>query len=232
MKKTIVAGVLSLTGLLNAQTLPETIKKTDNENFDAAAASFRQLIAKEPAKGEYYFYYGENYFKSDDVDSANIFYQKGVELNATNPLNYVGLGKVLLAKGNTADAKAQFYKAATLGGAKNAEVMRRTAEAWLATDNKNADEALALAANAVKIEPKNPENHLILGDAQLEKRLLRLIPKAPRVFCAKASFTNAAAITSWRLKNIRRRLALMLPLPLLTAKLQSSITWPASPPNR
>lgn len=169
MKKTIVAGLLGLTGLLSAQTLPEAIKKTDNENFDAAAADFRQLIAKDPAKGEYYFYYGENYFKSDDVDSANVLYQKGVELNATNPLNYVGLGKVLLAKGNLADAKAQFYKAATLGGAKNTEVMRRTAEAWLATDNKNADEALALAANAVKIESKNPENHLILGDAQLEK---------------------------------------------------------------
>lgn len=168
MKKILAAGAIGLTGLMNAQTLAEAIKKTENENFDVAAAMFRQLIAKEPAKGENYFYYGENYFKNDDIDSAGIFYQKGVELNATNALNYVGLGKVLLAKGNVADAKTQFYKAATLG-AKNTEVMRRTAEAWLVTDSKNADEALLLANAAVKAEGKNPENHIILGDAQLEK---------------------------------------------------------------
>ena len=169
MKKTILSGMVGLTGLLNAQTLQDIVKKTDNENFDAAAANFRELLVKEPTKGENYFYFGENYFKSDEIDSANIFYSKGAEVNATNPLNYIGLGKVLLAKGNVTDAKAQFYKAATLGGNKNTEVMRRTAEAWLATENKNADEALILANNAVKIEPKNPENYIILGDAQLEK---------------------------------------------------------------
>jgi tetratricopeptide (TPR) repeat protein len=163
----ISATFLSLTSI--AQTLQDIIKKTDNENFDAAAVNYRALIAKEPTKGENYFYYGENFFKSDDVDSANICYQKGVDVNATSPLNYVGLGKVFLFKGNVADAKAQFYKATTLGGAKNTEVMRKIAEAWLATDNKNADEALIIANTLVKLEPKNPDNYIILGDAQLEK---------------------------------------------------------------
>jgi tetratricopeptide (TPR) repeat protein len=168
MRKTIIACALGLGGFLNAQTLQEIIKKTENENFDAAAANFRALILREPTKGENFFYFGENYFKSGDPDSANIFYQKGADVNATNPLNYVGLGKVLLSKGNVADAKTQFYKAATLG-AKNTEVMRKTAEAWLVTDNKNADEALLLANAAVKSEGKNPENFILLGDAQLEK---------------------------------------------------------------
>jgi len=169
MKKTSIAFALGFTGFLNAQTLQESIKKTDNENFDAAAANFRALILKEPTKGENYFYLGENYFKSGDADSANIFYQKGIDVNATNPLNYVGLGKVLLFNGNASDAKAQFYKAATLGLNKNAEVMRRTSEAWLVTDNKNADEALAQASAAVKADSKNPDSFIILGDAQLEK---------------------------------------------------------------
>ena len=77
MRKTILLGVIGFTGFLNAQTLQECIKKTDNENFEAAAANFRSLIAREPAKGENHFYYGENFFKSGDIDSANIFYQKG-----------------------------------------------------------------------------------------------------------------------------------------------------------
>jgi tetratricopeptide (TPR) repeat protein len=170
MKKqvyTAAAILCILTGF--SQSLQEIITKTENENFETAAASFRSLLAKDPSKGEYYFYYGENFFKSGDIDSANIYYVKGSEINATNPLNYVGLGKVLLSQGKVADAKTQFYKANTLGANKNAEVLRKTAEAWLVNDSKNADEALPLINAAIKLEPKNPENYILLGDAQLEK---------------------------------------------------------------
>jgi len=152
-----------------AQTLQELVTKTDNENFEVAAAGYRTLITKDPSKGEYYFYYGENFFKRGDIDSANIFYSKGVETNATNPLNYVGLGKVLLSQGKIPEAKKKFYDAAAIGANKNAEALRRIAEAWLVTDTKNADEAIVLANNAIKIEPKNPENYILLGDALLEK---------------------------------------------------------------
>ena len=170
MKNSIVLAGLCVLGLtVNAQTLQENITKTDNENFESAAAGFRALLLKEPSKGENYFYYGENFFKSGDPDSANIYYTKGSEVNATNALNYVGMGKVLLSKGKVAEAKTQFFKAATLSANKNSEVLRRIAEAWLVTENKDADEALRLMAIAVKLEPKTPENHIILGDAQLEK---------------------------------------------------------------
>lgn len=172
---TAALAVISSVGF--AQTLQEAVNKTESERYDAAAADLRALIAKEPSKGEYYFYLGENYFKSGkldgfqngELDSANIMYSKGVEVNATSPLNYVGLGKVLLAKNNVNDAKAQFFKAASIAQNKSAEVMRRTAEAWLATDYKNPDEAINQANLAIKIEPKNAENYILLGDAQLEK---------------------------------------------------------------
>lgn len=151
------------------QTLAESITKTDNENFETAAANFRALIAKEPNKGENYFYYGENFFKRGDIDSAAVFYTKGSEVNATNALNYVGLGKIALTKNKTDEAKSLFYKATTLSANKNTEVLRRLAEAWLVTDNKNPDEAINLLNAAIKLEPKNPENYILLGDAQLEK---------------------------------------------------------------
>ena len=104
------AGII-FTSVSFAQTLQEAITKTDNERYAAAAADFRALIAKEAAKGDNYFYYGENFFKKGDLDSANMYYQKGVEVNATYPLNYVGLGKVLWYNGKTADAKTQLFKA-------------------------------------------------------------------------------------------------------------------------
>lgn len=161
-------GVL-ITQITFAQTLQEAIIKSENERYAAAASDFRALISKDPAKGENYFYFGENYFKNGDIDSANIFYQKGAELNATYPLNYVGLGKVLWYQGKSADAKTQFFKAATLGNNKNTEVMRKTAEAYIESENKNLDEAITLLNAAIKLDPKNAENHLLMGDALLEK---------------------------------------------------------------
>ncbi len=170
MKKFIfVVPMLLSSFFIMAQTLKEIIAKTDNENFDAAAINFRSLITLEPNKGENYFFFGENYFNKGDIDSANYFYLKGIELNATCPLNYVGTGKVLLVKNNLEEAQAQFFKGKTLASNKNAEFLRRNAEAWLITNIKNTDEAIALINAAIKMEPKTSENYILLGDAQLEK---------------------------------------------------------------
>ncbi len=170
MKKHILFLSISLTTLGSfAQGLKDIIIKTEGENFDAAAKDFRALLLKEPGKGENYFYFGENFFKRGEIDSAEYFYSKGIEVNATNPLNYVGLGKVFLTKAKAEDAKAQFYKALTLSASKNAEVFRRLSEASLATEIKNPDDAMNYANSAIKLDPKNPENYILLGDAQLEK---------------------------------------------------------------
>ena len=170
MKKvTLLSAGFLLVNLSFAQTLQDAITKTDNERFEAAAADFRSLIAREPNKGENFFYYGENFFKNNDLDSANIYYQKGADINATYPLNHVGLGKVLWYKGKAADAKTLFFKAATLGANKNTEVMRKTAEAYIYSENKSLDEAISLLNAAIKLDPKNAETYLLLGDATLEK---------------------------------------------------------------
>lgn len=171
MKTKLILLSLGITtsSVFFGQTLQEAITKSDNERYQAAASDFRALIAKEANKGENYFYYGENFFKKGDLDSANIYYKKGAELNATYPLNYVGIGKILWYKGNTADAKTQFYKAATLGANKNTEVMRKTAEAYINAENKNLDEAIVLLNAAIKLDPKNADSYLLMGDALLEK---------------------------------------------------------------
>ena len=48
---------------IQAQTLQEIVGKTENERFDLAGNDLRLLISKNPAKGEYYFYYAENSYK-------------------------------------------------------------------------------------------------------------------------------------------------------------------------
>lgn len=170
MKKiTLLSAGIVLANSSFAQTLQDAITKTDNERYAAAAVDFRSLIAKEANKGENYFYFGENFFKEGNLDSANYYYQKGADVNATYPLNHVGLGKVLWSKTKSQEAQTAFFKAATLGANKNTEVMRKTAEIYITSENKNIDAAINLLNAAIKIEPKNPDNYILMGDALLEK---------------------------------------------------------------
>ena len=85
---------------LQAQTLDEAKVLTLNEQNEAASSMFKQLIAKFPMKGDYWFYYGENLLQSDNADSAKILYTLGVQNDPSNPLNFVGLGKVAKLEGN------------------------------------------------------------------------------------------------------------------------------------
>ena len=73
MKKVVfLTTSIIITQCVNAQTLKEAVVKTDNERFESAASDYRALIAKEPTKGDNYFYFGENYFRKGDLDSANL----------------------------------------------------------------------------------------------------------------------------------------------------------------
>jgi tetratricopeptide (TPR) repeat protein len=172
MKKSIVLALgLHLIGTgLFAQTLQEALTKTDNERFEAAGADFRALIAKEPTKGDFYFFAGENFFKNDKLDSAMTMYKKGTEVQATNPLNYVGIGKILLFQGNDTEANANLFKAKTLGNNKNAAVLIEVAEALIENHkSKNPAEAVKLLNDAIKLDSKNPYAYILLGDALLEQ---------------------------------------------------------------
>jgi tetratricopeptide (TPR) repeat protein len=160
----------SFAAALSAQNLQDAIAKTENECFEAAAADYRALIAKDGTKGDNYFYYGENYYKNNNVDSAMIMYKKGTEVQATNALNYIGVGKVLMMQGNDKDANTNLFKAKTLG-AKNATVFMKLAEVYINLPNpyKNLTEASKLLQEAMKLDPKNPEPHLLMGDCLLEQ---------------------------------------------------------------
>src|ERR1700740_2940729 len=118
------AAILSINYTVSAQTLQEAIKKTDNEQYEAASADFKSLIAKEPNKGDYYFYYGENYFNNNDLDSAMIMYKKGSETSAMYPLNFVGVGKVYLWQNKESDANTNIFKAKTLADDKTNKAIK------------------------------------------------------------------------------------------------------------
>jgi tetratricopeptide (TPR) repeat protein len=171
MKKRIFTTVSALLigTFVFSQSLEESIKLTKNEQFETADAAFKKLITANPNNGDIYFYYGENFYYNDNLDMAYAMYQRGIEMNATNPLCYVGVGKILWGQGKEAEAKTNFYKAyAGLSGKKNITVLLKTAEVYIFSQSKDLIEANKLLAEAEKLDPKNPEVHILKGDAVLE----------------------------------------------------------------
>lgn len=171
MKKlrwSLIVCVVAVSGM-SAQTLADAIKLTRNEQYESADAIFKKLIQAQPNNGDLYFYYGENFFKNENLNMAAEMYQTGADVNATNPLPYVGLGKVLWYKGKQTEAKASFYKATTLSNNKNATVLLKIADTYINADKKSLPDAFTLLATATKLEPKNPEVYLLTGDAYLEQ---------------------------------------------------------------
>ncbi len=81
---------------LFAQTLNDAIRLTDNEQYEAATALFKVLIANEPANATNYYYLGENYLLSDNADSALMMYDQGSKIDPNNLLSQVGHAKYLL----------------------------------------------------------------------------------------------------------------------------------------
>ncbi len=164
---------------LKAQTLKETMRMADNERFESAKIAFKNLVASEPNNGNIYYYFGETFFHQsigirDSIlamhlkDSANALYKKGSEVDPLNPLNFVGLGKILWYSNNQNQSDLLFKQALDMTKNKNATVMLKIAEAYINAGFKNLKGANELLAKALKLEPKNPEVHILTGDALLE----------------------------------------------------------------
>lgn len=171
-----------------AQSLQEAIKFTESEQFEKASSAYMLLIQREPTNGDNYFFYGENYFKEEiidssfkaiELDSAKFLYEKGLQKNPGNPLNYVGKGKVFWYEGKTAEAKKQFYdavqiispanKTASFTGKQKAMVYMKIAECYTKARTKDLPEAINLLNKALKEDKDNPEIHILFGDATLEQ---------------------------------------------------------------
>ena len=122
-----------LTGLLNiflinniiSQDLTTAITYTKSEKYDAADEIYKQIIQNEPNNSKAYFFYGENrildYF-SDTISNSLVttsnqakeIFNKGVNVNGSDPLNYIGLAKVAFYNGNDSEAEKMRAKAKSL----------------------------------------------------------------------------------------------------------------------
>jgi len=168
----LAASAIFISVIAHSQTLQDAIKLTNNEEFEKADKAFNTLQIAQPTVGNIYFYRGENSYNWGKTDSAQNTYQKGINVNALEPLNYIGLGKVQMANGDSKSAMDNFYKAKTISKGKDPVVLDKIAEAYiiLAGKDQTSDllkQAVDLLGQAIKLDPTNANYHLDLGDAYL-----------------------------------------------------------------
>lgn len=166
------AGILSISVVAHAQSLQDAIKLTNNEQFEMADKAFKTLQTQQPTVGNIYFYRGENFYNWGKTDSAQNTYQKGINVNAMEPLNYIGLGKVQMGNGDSKSAMDNFSKAKVLSKGKDPVVLSELAEAYilLAGKDQTSDflkQAVDMLKQAIALDSKNSQYHLDLGDAYL-----------------------------------------------------------------
>ncbi len=185
----LILAVLLMAFTINikAQDLNSATLLTRSEQYDKAEEMFQQLIKQDPSNSKNYFFLGENYlveYFADTISnsltvaakSAKEVYQKGVEANPNDPLNYIGLAKVAFYQGdnNTATdmrAKAKSFllpyknlKKINPPAKDYAFTLAKIAESYIYDGKVDTSVALPLIREAIKIDNKNRDVYLITGD--------------------------------------------------------------------
>jgi tetratricopeptide (TPR) repeat protein len=189
-KTSFILALLLFCGVagLRAQTMQDAITATNNEQFDKADLILVNL-AKSAPSSKVYFRLGENTmlnFFSDSISNslkviaaeAKQQFEKGIALNASDPLNYVGLAKVAAYLGDkkTADelrlkAKSFLlpYKKVTKipNPQEYAYTLAKLAESYIVFDNVDTTAAMPYLREALTIDEKNFDIYIIAGDIYL-----------------------------------------------------------------
>jgi len=187
----LLTGVFSVVMALGiqAQDLKSAIQLTKSESYDKAEEMYNALIQQEPGNSKYYFYLGDNYLLNYFADTisntlaaatraASEIYQKGIDANPNDPLNYIGLAKIANYSGDNAKAdemrtKARSFllpykkiKKMTPPAPEYAFALAKIAESYVNSIENTVDTGLALPLirQALTIDKKNPEIFFTAGD--------------------------------------------------------------------
>ncbi len=167
MKKLLFAALLvSCATIPQAQvpSLQEGIKQMQNENYAAAQTTFNAIAKSDPKNGTIYYYIGEVSYKTDALAEAEKAYKKGLTINTQCAECKVGIGKLLLDQGKSAEAEEQFQSASRLDK-KNPEIFALIGEAYLNNKKPNGNKAVEYLSMARDMNPGVAKYWAHLGDA-------------------------------------------------------------------
>ncbi len=173
---------------LFSQDLRTALKYSQGERYDDADSIFKEVLKSNPTNGDAWFYYGENILKSYIADpysnslvnvakDATEAFKKGISVDSTDQLNYIGMGMViLLQKNDTLAADVYFKKAELLFpkkvkkyNDKNITALIELGTAQLYAKNPRYQKAVSYLAKAIELAPKNTDVYISLGDVYVDQ---------------------------------------------------------------
>jgi tetratricopeptide (TPR) repeat protein len=170
MKKFLCASVLCV--LMACASLPmaqvpslkEGIKQMQNENYNAALNTFNAIAKSDPKNGTIYYYIGEVSYLTENSAEAEKAYKKGLSINTQCAECKVGLGKIALDQGKTAEADEYFLSASRLDK-KNSEIFALIGTAYLYNKKPNGNKAVEYLSTARDMNPEVAWYWANLGEA-------------------------------------------------------------------
>lgn len=158
---------LGLGTVAQAQTLQDANKKTENERYDLARKDYQKLIQVDPTSVENAFFFGNFYALIGEKDSAITLWRKAGSINLEDKLGMVSAAKALYFSGDTTTAGQQFCEIIKKTKRKNPVVLHRIAETYATGPIKNLKMAETYLRDVVRLDPKNLDAYVLLGDVLL-----------------------------------------------------------------
>lgn len=146
----------------------KALRLVDIEQSSKGVAALEGLVKANPTNASVLYYLGYAQIKRGELDKALASFEKGIQVDPKEQLNYAGKGYVRILQNNLTEAKTIFDKVLADTKSKNAAVLNSVAEAYLST-KKNVDVAMPLLVKSKSINSKDPETLILLGDAYLQQ---------------------------------------------------------------
>ncbi len=185
------AGLFLLFGYgFSQETIEDAKKLTVREQYNLSEELFKKLIKTNPENGDLYYYYGENelyaFFsdtvtlsQSETIKKCKKIFQEGIEKDAANPLNYLGLGRLDHLMGNKVGVTENVTKVNSMiplmtlkikkieDPIRYAVVLNEMAKIYIVVGNTDTASAFPLLRRAHDVDPKNTGVLMTTGDAYL-----------------------------------------------------------------
>lgn len=163
-------ALMATTFAAKAQDLSQATKAIDAEQYEKAKTLLKQSFSANPANGKSAFLLGNIYLKQEVVDSAKIYFEKGLAAPNAGKLNSIGLAQIDLNADNVAAAQAKFDAVVKDLKKKDTEEYVFIARALMNADKPDYKKAITYLTKAKEINPSDTQVLLALGDAYYGER--------------------------------------------------------------
>lgn len=151
--------------MTQAQDFNQVDSAIDGEQFEKAKTILKSILQSKPNSGKASYLLGTIYLKQNFADSAQIYFQKGVNGSDNIRLNTIGLGQLDLESNDKVNAQTKLDGVIKDLKKKDIEEYIALARAYMNADVPDFKKAIEVLNKAKALNPADARIQLALGDA-------------------------------------------------------------------